>query len=213
MGSSDMRKTKTSLPARRLPARAGSELSIQIKPFGPGPAALDALAQRLLQAGTVRQRLQKARHRLLSLVLVEDEPEAKAKGPPPPPGRFRATIYDYTNNRTLLLEGRLDKPTGVAVSESGRQPLPSLEEFEEAVRLLARDQELGPALQEGRLRPYRPMPPLLHQESPDGRVERTLAVGLLPTGDGGRHEIVGVNLIRRSLVRFGDRTPPTAQAR
>ena len=58
------------------------------------------------------------------------------------------------------------------------------------------------------------MPPLTGEELEDGRVERTVAVGLRPR-IGGRmresartpevarmHEIVGVNMAKRKLVRF-----------
>ena len=57
------------------------------------------------------------------------------------------------------------------------------------------------------------MPPLVEQEQDDGRVERTLTVGLLPaTGAAARHEIVGVNLIRRQVERYPDGAPAGARA-
>jgi hypothetical protein len=56
------------------------------------------------------------------------------------------------------------------------------------------------------------MPPLVEEELPDGRVERTLTVGLRPTADDDGHEIVGVKLGRREVVRFEGNAPPTSLA-
>ena len=80
------------------------------------------------------------------------------------------------------------------------------------MQLLAKDPELGPALDAGRLRPYPPMPPLIDTEDGSGRPERTLAVGLLADGRGVQHEIVGVNLVRRTVVRLDGGAPATALA-
>ena len=95
---------------------------------------------------------------------------------------------------------------------SGHQPLPTREEFDEAVKILLEDEDLGPAIREQRLVPYRPMPPLIEAELPDGRLERTLAVGLLPREGRARHEIAGANMIHRTVARFQDRAPETAVA-
>jgi hypothetical protein len=72
---------------------------------------------------------------------------------PSPPDRFRATIYDYTNNRTIVAQGCVDEPQVLEVSESNLQPLPSREEFEAALKVLRRDPEFSAALQDKRLRP------------------------------------------------------------
>jgi hypothetical protein len=80
------------------------------------------------------------------------------------------------------------------------------------VRLLARDPELGASLRAEKLVPYPPMPPLVEAEGDTARPERTVAVGLLPAGKAARHEIVGVNLVRRAVVRFADNAPAMAAA-
>jgi len=60
------------------------------------------------------------------------------------------------------------------------------------------------------------MPPLLGEQLPDGRIERTIAVGILPREGLKGHEIVGVNLIQRIVIRFEPdergRAPATAAA-
>jgi hypothetical protein len=52
----------------------------------------------------------------------------------------------------------------------------------------------------------------LSHQLPDGRVERTLGVGLLPQERGARHEIVGANMVRRTVSRFEEGAPALARA-
>lgn len=191
---------------------AGSELSVDIAPWGPRPALLQEIARIIVRHPSVLDFLKGTRHRLLSVDLVEPELADKAKARPAPPNRFRATLFDYTNNRTIHAFGRVDRPKVVELSESGEQPLPNQEEFSVAVKILRKDTDLGRALRAGRLRPYPPMPPLIPSELPDGRTERIVAVGLLPAGEGVRHEIVGVNLNRQTIMRFEERAPARAAA-
>src|SRR5260370_36233537 len=108
------------------------------------------------------------------------EVEGKPAQPSPPPNLYRATFYDYTNNRTILVDGSLDRLKRVKVSESGFQPLPSSGEFEAAVKILEKDENFGKAILEQQLQPSPAMPPIIEIESPEGRSERTISVGVLP---------------------------------
>jgi hypothetical protein len=177
------------------------ELSIKIQAFGPTPEQVQALAQSVTRDRTIQKYLAKTRHRLLHVALLET-PEEPKSARPKVPNRFRATFFDYTNNRTIFVTGSLRKAARLEVIESGLQPWPSEDEFQDAVSIIKRNGELGNALREQRLRPYRPMPPLVAEELPDGRVERILAVGLLPREGERGHEIVGVNMIHRKMIRF-----------
>ena len=152
--------------------------------------------------------LSKTHHRLLYIDLLDSEDGAKFDQPKPSE-RFLATFYDYTNNRTVLATGQLARPNSLELSESGLQFRPSQEEFDEAVQTLREDPEIGPALREGRLIPYQAMPPLVGRELPDGRIERTIGVGLLPREGTKGHEIVGVRMAPRAVLRFG----PTERGR
>src|SRR3712207_6547240 len=153
-----------------------ADVEIGIEVFGPGPETTEEVSRAVLEHPLVRDELGEARHRLLSVRFVESAPGKRRE--PAPPDRYRATIYDYTNNRVVLATGSLDDARGtLEVSERGHQPLPNREEFDEAVEVLLEDEDLGPAIRERRLEPYRPMPPLVEAEGADGRVERTLAVG------------------------------------
>lgn len=204
---------KTPRSRRTAPSsNDAAEVKVQLQKVGPDQRALDAAASRVLRLATVQKHLKNARHRVLSTVLIEAEPATKPSRPSPPSGRFRSTIYDYTNSRTLLVDGALDGARLVGVSESAVPPLPSPAEFDEAVAILTRDQRVGSALRADQLRPYAPMPPLILTELPDGRVERTIAVGVLPPEGARGHEIVGVNMARQSVIRFDANAPPTAQA-
>ncbi len=168
-------------------------LRVQVRPFGPSEETLREVARSVVEQATVRERLGHARSRLLSLDLLDGD--TKGQRVAAAPRNYRATIYDYTHNRTLLVSGCLNSYEQVEVTESATQPLPSREEFEEAVELLARDERIGAELREQRLAPYNPMPPILAVEHPDGSSERVIVVGLHAPNQQGGHRIVGVNLV------------------
>jgi hypothetical protein len=174
---------------------------LKIQSFGPKPEQVQDLARTVMRHRTIQEHLAKTRHRLLRIDLL-DAPEEPKPVRPRSPNRFQATFFDYTNNRTVFARGALAKPTRLDVAESGVQPRPTQEEFQEAISILKKDPEIGKALREDRLRPYRPMPPFVGEEQSDGRIERTIAVGLLPREGMSGHEIVGVNMVKRTLVRF-----------
>jgi hypothetical protein len=187
------------------------DLRIDVERVGPGPDAIDEVRRASLEHPSVQERLRGKRSRLLSVQLLEPTDGGKADELEEP-DRYRATIYDYDDNRVVVAAGRLDDRESVEVSQAGYQPLPTSEEFDEAVEILLEDEDLGPKIRDQRLVPYAPMPPLIDAELPDGRVERTIAVGLMPQGDGARHEIVGANMVHRTVMRFPERAPETALA-
>lgn len=195
--------------AGRGGSRASRELRVKIRPFGPSAEEVEALADGLLGHRDLGPLLARTRHRLLSVELLG---EGEKAGRPRPPKRFCAKVYDYSNQRTLHVTGNLDRPARLAVEESGEQPLPSPEEFDEAVRIVSRHADFKAAIAGGALMPYPPMPPLLGEPDADGRSERILAVGLLPGNANGRHEIVAVNMGRREVARYEQRAPDAAQA-
>ena len=103
------------------------------------------------------------------------------------------------------------------VASTARQPLPTEQERVAALAALTDDPPRARTgeVRAGRLVPYRPMPPLLTEEEPDGRVLRAVTVGLQPAQDhdvGGGHEIVAVPVARGGVVRFADGAPPGALA-
>jgi hypothetical protein len=188
-----------------------AQLKVEVVPFGPAAEDLEAAAGAALGHPAVAAELDGTEYRLLSVAPVEGEPGPQDEDAPEPT-RVQATVYDYTNERALVVELGLDGGEP-AVRETVRQPLPTADEFEAALEALRGDPELGPALEKGELQPYRPMPPLVLDELPDGTVERTIAVGLRPAAQADQaHEIVGVGPARGDITRFEAGAPGTARA-
>jgi hypothetical protein len=208
-------KKKTSKATRSRKASAEDtrqELKLKFEARGPDPGRIETASRALADHPLVRESLARTRSRLLSFEMLEPDPETKTARAGPAPSAYRATFYDYTNNRAILVDGDLDQPKRVRVSESGSQPLPTYEEFAEAVKLLMKDEKVGAALRDGQLKAYRPMPPLIDVESAEGRHERTIGVGLFPVKSDARHEIVGSNLIQQGVVRFDEGAPGRSSA-
>src|SRR3989442_2824213 len=176
---------------------AGAELRLRIQRFGPTPEQVQALAPRLTTHPAVRKYLAKTRHRLLGIALVDPVDHTKPDKARAPQA-FQATFFDYTHNRAITASGKLRTPAKLEVTESGGQPRPSREEFDEAATIAMGHPEVARLVREHDLHVYRPMPPLILEEQPDGMVERTVAVGLRPRTGMRGHEIVGVNMLKKS---------------
>lgn len=196
---------------RSSAAEETGELKIEAEPFGPDQQLFDRIREGLNEHPAVQEQLQGTDNRLLAFELIEP---ARKLEKPQRPDSYRATYYDYTNNRSLLVDGRLGDRERVAVAESGLQPLSTAEEFDAAVEVVAQDLAFHSALHDQLVQPYPAMPPVIEVELPDGRVERTVAVGLLPTEGNwyGRHEIVGVNLAQRRVDRYDEGAPAMSRA-
>jgi len=175
-GTKKSAKSQSKKGGSRKVGAASQELALKIAPQGPSPELFATLSRELLQHPSLQPFTAKTRSRLLALELIEDEVESKTARPPAPSDRFRATIYDYTNNRALSAEGNLNNRRKLPVPGSSRQPFPTDEEFNEAVTILQKDPGVGPALREKALQPYAPMPPLIESTQPNGRNERTVCL-------------------------------------
>ena len=191
------------------------DVQINIEPVGPGPEVIDEVSQALAKHPSVQEHLAEIRSRLLSIELLDPVGTGRADGLEP--DRYLATYFDYTNNQVKRVTGRLDDIQGsMEISHSIEQPLPTREEFEEAVEILRADSDLGPAISERRVEPQPAMPPLLTEATrPDGRIDRTLSVLLLSRSNSqpeARNETVGVNMIDRTVLRFPEGAPSGALA-
>ena len=125
-------------------------LHVRIVPWGPSPQAVRAAARSALARPAVRAELGDSESRVLSVVPVapRDDPAAE-------PDHVRATVYDYVNERALVVDAPLDDPTHVGVRSTAKQPPPSGEEFDAAVAALRADDDLGAAIGDGRLLTYK----------------------------------------------------------
>jgi hypothetical protein len=159
------------------------------------PANLQAFGRAALQSAAVKGMLRgSSRHRLLQVVPVEALDEAN--------GRFyvaecEAVVYDYARNRTLRARGA-PGAARLQVTSDNTQPVPSGEEFQDAVRLVAQSPVWGPLLESGYVRPYEVIPPVLEPLG-DEVVERTLFVGLY-SRPRRFNRIVAVNMVRREVA-------------
>jgi len=199
-----MAKTRSSL------GTAERGIKVTVTPFGPTTEQLAAIGTRVMAQATVRKFLGRGKARLLYVEALDDADEHK-RATPRPPTRFRATMYDDTHHRTILAEGSLRDPRTVTLTESAVPPPPSQAEFAAAVNIVRGDAGTRAALTTGRLEPYQPIPALHLNELPDGRVERHITVGLLPRDQEEQHEIVGVDVVRRRVIRFDERAPGNAR--
>jgi hypothetical protein len=173
----------------------GEELRMEFEPWGPDEGIVEETSTMLVEHPRVREYLGDTDHRLISLRFAD--PDGKVEEPLPP-DPYRATFYDYTNNRTIEALGLLSDRELLEVAEFGHQPLPSEEEYARAVEVLGRS-EFGSAIAEQQLLPVPTVPPLVETELPDGRIERTVAVGLVPRDERESYRLVGVNLIRHEI--------------
>ncbi|HXF45224.1 MAG TPA: hypothetical protein VNK91_03805 [Burkholderiaceae bacterium] len=199
------------MATRSAAGKSDRGLKVTVKPFGPTREQLAAIGERVLAHADVRKRIGRGKARLLYVETLDDDGDKPAR--PRPPARFRATLYDDAAGRALLVDGSLGDTRRVEVTESALPPQPSDAEYAAAVKIVRRDPELGRALEARQLEPYQPIPALALNELPDGRIERRIAVGLLPRGGDARHEIVAVDLARRRVIRLEQRLPPHTRPR
>jgi hypothetical protein len=150
-------------------------------------------------------------YRILEVSFPEAEGKARVRRRAAEPA-FRATVYDYDGQRTLLVDGTVGEPSRWEFTELATQPAPTGEEFAQAVRMLGRDEAVGKGLQEGSLVATRPMPPVLTEDLEDGRTRRYIGVQIL--GDGGRRsvEILGVDPATGDVIRFPGGAPARSRS-
>lgn len=182
--------------------------SIKITPWGPSQEAIDAAKANLLKHPAVRRYLKGTQFRLISFELLD---KGKINGNIEPPGSYLAWFFDYTNNRAITATGHFDS-SEVRVELTLVQPEPSEEEFQAAVQILSGDSKIGPALRDMSVVVYEPMPPLVNGSAAAGKVERTIAVGLRYQDGNIAPEIVGVNMIRQTIIRYAENAPPASIA-
>ena len=211
-------------------SNSSAQLKLNIKPFGPSQETINKISERVVRDDLVKKYLDGTRNRLLWFEFIDPYDEySKNRNEGSPPSNFRITFYDYTNNRTIFVKGILEeqgKPKILEIEESNLQPRPNKEEFEEALQIFRQDKKIGHLLDNQQIQIYPPMPPLLNSELADGNIQRTINIGLLSSNiDTNRdsnnknknkefvHEIVGINMIDQSVVRFENHAPSNSMAR
>ncbi len=187
---------------------------VTVVPVGPTQAEFDGLKSSLPKHPKVAALLAGTRYRHIESLILEVD--AKDDAPPTPP-RFRVTFYDYTNQRAVTAEGAFSAPDRLlVVARSDWQPIPTQEEFDEAVASLLSDKLVGAGLARGDVTPYWPMPPVLETDPQTGKpaTRRVVNVGLMPKLglDRFQNEVVGVDMGSYEVVRYDRNAPPTSKA-
>lgn len=198
--------------SRASSAQPASQEPVQIRvvTIGPTQTEIDEARNVVSRHQDVQKYLAGTTNRLLSFEVLEPDNKGQVSRPPT---HFVATFYDYTNNRVITAQGKLNNTIVDKVIESFFQPVPVREEFDLAVSTLKRDHRFGPALRAGTLAIYHPMPPVISDENSNGHGDRIITVGLM--GDATseiQNEIVGVNLSRGGIERFAGNAPPASRA-
>ncbi|MCG7344124.1 hypothetical protein MHZ92_08270 [Sporosarcina sp. ACRSL] len=195
--------------------------SVAVVPVGQGQDTMSQVRRMCDHHPSIQSCLQGTRHLLLSLEVLDEDTKSAGllkSAQSTSQSEFVATYYDYTNNRTVMATGPIGDSGSIRVSYPDTQPLPSADEFELAVSIVREYPQLGYLLRENLVRPYRAMPAIIGSDT-DDYMERTLAVGLLPvkgkvedgTGEP-KHQIVGVNMVKREVILYETGAPPSAIA-
>jgi hypothetical protein len=200
-GGSKAREAKGN-PSTQKPADAQSQVTVTIAPTGRSQAQIDAALRMVKAHPTVKKHLQSRRIRQIGFELLEPQPHSVLD-------QYRVTFYNYTNNHPVFVVGTFGDSRSITVTFGAVQPLPSPEEFDEAVEVIKRNSKMGPALIAGKLKPYRPMPPLASESV---TADRTLHVGLFGGEAGSPNQIVAVNMIRNTVSEYQAGAPLTALA-
>jgi hypothetical protein len=114
-------------------------------PLEPSQASFSTISCAVLVNRTLAGMLKGTQHRVLSVDFIDASQRRQQTTASAPPERFRATIYDYTNHRTLLADGKVKQPSKVSIEETAIQPFPTEEEFRTAVNHLTGGEKFGPA--------------------------------------------------------------------
>lgn len=177
--------------------RSKSQIKITVTPVGPSQDILDAARKRAEQSPAVQDLLKGTKYRIMSFGTTDNDQ-----------ARYRAIFYDYTNDRTLAAEGDLTGRDAVTVREESFQPIPSDEEFDEAVAILKRDIRFVELFKNNTIMPFRAMPDITVL---DGTKERLVNVGLDSRGSS-ENEVVSVSIIRGVVIRYENGAPLTSRA-
>ncbi len=192
--------------------KAGSQQPVEFKiiPYGPTQAEIDAARTTAARSPEVQKYLSGTSNRLITFELLEPGNTGQASLTPT---RFKATFYDYTNNRVITAEGSYPGSVVDKVTESFYQPSPNEEEYDLALKTLGEDQRFSAALSAGTLATYHPMPPVI-EDSSISHGDRIVTIGLRgdPTSQLLPNEIVGVNISRGTVLRFKGNAPPASRA-
>src|SRR3569833_3797347 len=151
----------------------GSDIGVRVVLGEPHPAVgTEGLVEAALRDPAVVRGMHPTRTRLIHVAAL---PELDKETDRDYYCECEAVFYDYAHNRKVTVLGAAGGQGPFQVSYSNHQPVPSPDEFRDAVAIAAQSPVWGSQIRARHVTPYAPMPPVL--ESTDGNpVERTLYV-------------------------------------
>ena len=175
--------------------------TIHIDNFNTGfnPADLNATISEALNLCQVRNLLAESRHRLLFSSFQPAQDDLNDGNVKDESEVFQAAIYDYTNGRTILINGIPFDPYNIFTTTVSSQPLPNAEELAEAAQIAGvRSDE---SVSQG-------MPGFEAIQLPDGTSHRLLN---LIVSSGNHSRLVSVNM-NNSTFQALEATPKQCTA-
>lgn len=181
--------------------RSKESLRVTGVAVGPTNEMVESAKLRATRSDAVQREIGKDKFRLISLEFIDNGA--------PSPMRFRVVFYDYSSDRTLVAEGDFAGTEPITTHDEAFLPYPNDEEFQDAVRSVKADPELGDAVKTGSLRTFQPMPPMTVL---DGTIERLVNVGLDAGSGKESNEVVSVSMTTGKVIRYDSAAPPTSRA-
>ncbi len=194
---------KTTKPSRKTQ----SEVQIKIVPVGRSQEDVDRATLQVERSKIVQAELNGSKYRLLSFEFVENEDKTSVKQQMPT--SYNAVFYDYTKNRTLVAQGKFDEAGQITIREEAYQPTPNDEEFEEAVRILKRDNNFVSLFKSNEIKTFRPMPDVT---TPEGTNQRLVNIGVMGVDSSAINEVVSVDMLRQQVIRYAENAPTQSKA-
>ncbi|GAC1543117.1 MAG: hypothetical protein NVS3B16_08980 [Vulcanimicrobiaceae bacterium] len=162
----------------------GNDVRIEVRSHVAESTAATRLAGELVRHDAVRAHLPGNDLQLGSFELLDKHASDDAL--------FEAVVFDPDDARCVRVRGSVADVRRAAVHPLAHRRLPSEAEFARAVESVMRHEQLQPLIERGDAHAYRPMPPFVDVQSPDGSVERMLVVGIRTDEGDVRHRLVGV---------------------
>ena len=160
------------------------EVRVEVHPHEAESAAATRLADELVRHEAVRTHLAGPNLQLATFELLDKDAGDRA--------RFEAVVYDPDDCRCARVGGTVAEVGQATAYPLPHRQRPSEEDFQRSVESVLRHDQLRVLIEQGGTQAYRPMPPYLDIQNPDGSMERMVTVGLRSERGDFRHRIVGV---------------------
>lgn len=169
-----------------------NSLDVQVRPIGLTEEERQKLQTEILQAPNVQSLLRNKTYRVLALD-IEDTKENSS--------HYVMTLYNYTDNEMYEVLGPLNRSTLPQISKAPTDFPATPDEFDEALKILTEDPQVGQKIRSRAFLAYEPMPAVAMHPS-RSKAARLINVGLTSTDNPKENKIVGVDLMSKEVVHF-----------